>query len=41
VAARNPETLAPDEQQAPEWELDALSLAGSNQKSCVSGANRV
>jgi hypothetical protein len=41
LSASDPITSGQDEQQAPEWELDALSLAGSNQESCVSGANRV
>ena len=31
---------APDEQQAPEPELDALLLAGSTREPCVSGVNR-
>jgi hypothetical protein len=33
--------IAPDEHQAPERELDAFLLAGSNQEPSVSGANHV
>jgi hypothetical protein len=33
--------LAQDEEQVPEREFDALSLAGSNQEPCVSGADHV
>lgn len=41
MSATEPQMLGRDEQQTPEWALDALSLAGSKQESCVSGANRI
>lgn len=40
VSADVTSTLAVDDEQAPERELDGLLLA-SNQEPCVSGANRV
>jgi hypothetical protein len=40
AAERRRRTLAADEEQAPEQELDALSLARAKQQSCASGASR-
>jgi hypothetical protein len=41
VPSGSGQTLARDEQQAPERELDTFLLVGSNQEPGVSGANRV